>query len=294
MSARPVPVALFRKFSELIRRRAGINLADSKRALLTGRLARRLRELGDLPLGEYLERVVGDDAEMTLMLDLVSTNETHFFREGKQWDLLEREVFPGWQADAEQGLRPRRVRAWSAACSSGEEPFTLAMLLHRRFTPERGWHCEIEASDLSTRILERARLATWPMRRAAEIPKSFLHDYFLRGTGPEEGNFRAGPELRSLIHFSRVNLMEEAQYPDGPFDLIFCRNVLIYFDAPTKQAVVRRLLRRLAPGGLLLLGHAESLIGMNEGMLPLGPSVYAAAPRRSPVRASGMALGSLL
>jgi chemotaxis protein methyltransferase CheR len=270
--------AVFRDFSELIRRHAGINLSDAKRALLSGRLARRLRELGDITYAQYLEKVRGDDDEFTILLDLVSTNETHFFREPRQWEVLEREVLPAWRLAAAEGRRPRRVHAWSAACSTGEEPFTLAPFLLRHTPPEAGWSIDITATDLSTRALARAKAATWPMQRAAEIPKSYLQSYFLRGTGPEEGKLRATSELRQMIRFSRLNLMEETQYPDGPFDLIFCRNVLIYFDAPTKQAVVRRLVRRLAPGGLLLLGHAESLIGMNEGLASWGPATYATVP----------------
>src|SRR6185369_5260225 len=118
---------------------------------------------------------------------------------------------------------------WSAACSTGEEPFTLAPVLLRHLPPEAGWTIEIEATDLSTRALAAARAATWPLKRAAEIPKHFLHSHFLRGSGPAEGTLRAGPQLRSLVRFSHLNLMDESAYPQGPFDLIFCRNVLIYF-----------------------------------------------------------------
>jgi chemotaxis protein methyltransferase CheR len=208
------------------------------------------------------------------MLDHVTTNETHFFREPRHFELLAEEVFPRWRAEADEGRRPRRLRVWSAACSTGEEPYSLAMAFLRAFPPGSAWTADILATDLSTRVLDRARDAVWPLDKSREIPAADLKTFMLRGTGSQEGLMRAGPELRALVRFGRLNL-NDASYGDlGEFDLVFCRNVLIYFDPPTKERVVGRLLGHLAPDGLLFLGHAESLSGTSLGVAPVIPTVY--------------------
>lgn len=267
----------FKLFRELIERVSGIHLEDSKRTLLVSRLTKRLRTLELKTFAAYYERVSDPEgaSELQTMLDCVCTNETHFFREPQHFTLLERTLIPRWQADAEAGLRTRHLRVWSAACSTGEEPFTLAMTLSEKLPAGTGWTFEILATDLSTRVLERAESATWPIQRAEEIPRPLLSRYMLRGTGPEEGRMRAVRELRELITFRRMNLSEES-YPVGsePFDLIFCRNVLIYFDAATRRRVVRQLAERLTHGGHLFLGHAESLAGHAAGLVSVMPTVY--------------------
>ena len=268
----------FRRVQALVHREAGISLSDAKKALVSGRLARRLRELA-LAWPSYLELVQSDPAELVRMLDCITTNETHFFREPRHFDLLEREVFPAWTAEAAAGARPRRVRAWSAACSTGEEPYSLAMSLLRAFPPGSGWATEILATDLSTRVLARAAAGVYPLEKADEIPERDRKAFMLRGHGGEEGRMKAGPELQSLVRFARMNLAAPA-YPDvGAFDLVFCRNVLIYFDRETKEQVVRRLLGHVAPGGLLFLGHAESLAGMDVQADTVIPTVYRPRPR---------------
>ena len=211
------------------------------------------------------------------LLDLVSTNETSFFREWSHFELLATRVFPAWRAQAAAGRRARRVRAWSAACSTGQEPFSLAMLLREHFAPGEGWELEIVATDISTRVLQQAESAVWPIAKAAEIPTPLLKKYMLRGGGTQAGRMRAGPELRQLVRFQRLNLNEPPYAIDGPFDLIFCRNVLIYFTAEGRAAVVGRLVPLLAPEGHLFLGHAESLQGQPYRMRPVIPTVYTRA-----------------
>jgi chemotaxis protein methyltransferase CheR len=248
-----------------------------KKALLVGRLARRLRELGLVSYGDYYERVIADGAERIRMLDAICTNETHFFREPRHFEFLTEKVFPAWREEAEAGRRSRRIRAWSAACSTGEEPYTLAMVLLTAF-PE-GWELEITASDLSTKVLQRAAAGLWPLEKASEIPPAHLKAFMLRGYGAQEGLMKAGPELRALVHFSRVNLVGN-DWPAGPpFDLVFCRNVLIYFERQAKIAVVERLVDRLDPRGYLFLGHAESLGGFTTKARAVLPTVYQPAPR---------------
>ena len=264
----------FASFQALVNREAGIWLSPVKKALLVGRLSRRLRELGLATWRAYHDLVVADEAERIRMLDAITTNETHFFREPRHWEHLAEKVLPAWRDEAERGLRPRRLRAWSAACSTGEEPYTIAMLLAGTFPA--GWDLEVQATDLSTRVLERARRAVWPMEKAAEIPEEWRKAFMLRGVGDQAGLMRAGPEIRALCRFGRLNLATEA-YPPGPFDLIFCRNVLIYFDRATKERVIDGLLDRLTPGGLLFLGHAETLAGYSTRARSVLPTVYARA-----------------
>lgn len=284
------PVAItpreFALFQSLILHEAGIYLSEAKKALVVGRLARRLRALDLRSFAAYHHLVREDGEERVRMLDCISTNETHFFREPRQFEFLERSVFPEWASRAAAGLRPRRVRAWSAGCSTGEEPYSLAMALLERFPPSAGWEIEILATDLSTRVLERAQAAVWPMAKAREIPPRHLKAFMLRGVGSQEGRIKAGPELRALVRFERLNLNDESYGVAGTFDLVFCRNVLIYFDGPSKQRVVHRLLSRVAPEGYLFLGHAESLTGLTEHTKSVGPTVYAhAAKGCAPARA---------
>jgi chemotaxis protein methyltransferase CheR len=275
-----------REFSllrDLIHKEAGIYLSEAKRALVVGRLSRRLRELRLRSFDAYYRVVEADDEERVRMLDCICTNETHFFREPRQFEFLEERVFPEWIARGASGSIPRRIRAWSAACSTGEEPYSLAMTLLAHFPPGSGWEIDILATDLSTRALERAKAGLWRVEKAAEIPLGHLKAFMLRGTGAQEGVMKAGPGIRSVLRFARVNL-NEARYPvGGPFDLVFCRNVLIYFDSASKARVVSRLLGQLAPEGHLFLGHAESLAGLTDRARSVGPTVYvhAATPSRS-------------
>jgi len=273
--ALPVSDAEFARYQALINREAGIWLAPVKKALLVGRLARRLRELGIDSYGAYFQRVEADEVERIRMLDAICTNETHFFREPRHFEFLEQRLYPAWRADADAGRRPRRIRAWSAACSTGEEPYTLAMSLLASFPS--GWDLQVLASDLSTRVLDRADAGVWPIEKAKEIPEEHLKAFMLKGFGAQEGLMKAGPEIRALVRIARVNLVGEA-LPPGPFDLVFCRNVLIYFDRATKVRVVERLLDRLHPAGYLFLGHAESLGGFTTRARPIVPTVYSPAP----------------
>jgi len=268
---RPLSQSEFAAFQGLIYREAGIFLSDVKKALLVGRLSRRLRELSLPTFAAYHRLVQEDESERVRMIDSICTNETHFFREPRQFEFLERQLLPIWRADAERGERTRTVRAWSAACSTGEEPYSLAMLLLDGLP---GWGVEILATDLSTRVLEKARTALFPIERSTEIAPAYLRRFMLRGVGPQEGRMKAGPEIRSVVRFQRMNLVDASYAAPPAFDLVFCRNVLIYFKQETKARVVERLLRHLAPRGHLFLGHAESAMGLTSRVRSVGPNVY--------------------
>jgi len=266
----------FQLFQKLIHREAGIYLVESKRVLVEGRLSRRLRELG-LDFRAYYALLETDEAERVRLVDAISTNETHFFREPRQFEFLESRVFPEWAARAEAGRMSRRVRVWSAACSTGEEPYSVAMSFLARFPPGSGWEIEILATDISTRVLDRARAALYALDKSKEIPSHYLKAFMLKGTGEQEGWMKAGPEIRSVVRFGRLNLNDDALAVPGQFDLILCRNVLIYFDAPSKARVVERLLERLDGRGYLFLGHAEAMIGTGSKTRSVGPTIYAHA-----------------
>lgn len=264
----------FRNFQALIRAEAGIWLSPSKTALLTGRLAKRLRLHGLKSFQDYYRLVLESPEEYIQMLDAISTNETRFFREPKHFELLDSHILPRWIRDSASGNRGRDIRVLSAGCSTGQEPYSLAMTLLHHFPPGSGWNLEIIAADLSTRVLEIAQRGIWSVDKASEIPFDYLKAFMLKGYGDQEGKIKAGREIRSLIRFQRANL-HQSPYPFvGKFDLIFCRNVLIYFDLRSREMVLHRLARSLSPDGYFFVGHAESLHTMTGILDPVIPTVY--------------------
>jgi chemotaxis protein methyltransferase CheR len=272
----------FLRFQELIHRVSGIWLTYAKSALLVGRLSKRLRHLGLATFSEYYRVVTSDAEEQTCMLDAISTNETRFFREPGQFEFLKQRVFPQWQAGVARGVRARKVRVWSAGCSTGQEPYSLAMTLCQHFPAATGWEIEIVATDLSNRALTIARGATWEFAACGEIPENYLKAFMLRGCRGQEGKIKAGPEIRSVVSFLRLNLNEPAYAVNGLFDLIFCRNVLIYFDREDRERIVRRLLSYLSPSGYLFVGHAESLHTMHDAVRSVVTTVYAPISKAKP------------
>jgi chemotaxis protein methyltransferase CheR len=265
----------YRLLAGLIHKEAGIYLGSEKKLVLIARLAFRLRALGLASFSDYATRVMGDPAERTKMIDCVCTNETSFFRERWHFDFMAQTIAPAWR-NSPATARSRMVRVWSAACSTGEEPYSIAMCLRHHLPIDEGWQIEISATDLSTRALKAAQDAVWPIEHAAAIPELYLRAFMLRGEGERAGQMRAGPLLRSMISFRVQNL--HAAYPaSAPFDLIFCRNVLIYFDKQAKVRVVERLVGMLAKGGYLFVGHAESLQAAEYGARAVAPSIYVPA-----------------
>jgi chemotaxis protein methyltransferase CheR len=262
----------FGLFQALIHREAGIHLPPAKKELLMGRLGRRLRELGLKAYGAYYEYVMeAGHEELVRLLDAISTNETSFFREARQFEFLAQRVFPEWKISRARG---RQIRVWSAGCATGEEPYSLAMMLWDHLPPAAGWDLEIRATDLSTRALERARAGIWALEKAEESPPSYLRAFMLKGKGPLGGMMKAGPRIRSIIEFERLNLNDDTYPALGFFDLIFCRNVLMYFSAESRARVVERLLSHLVPAGYLFLGHAETLNGVTDRVRSVMPTVY--------------------
>jgi chemotaxis protein methyltransferase CheR len=255
----------FQQFQAMLYEIAGISLSSAKKALVCGRLARRLQHYGLNSYGDYFRVLSRPDStqELQIAIDLLTTNETYFFREPKHFDLLRDTILPGIGGT-------RTVRIWSGACSSGEEIYTIAMVM-ADVLGDRPW--EIVGSDISTRMLERARAGHYPMERAEDIPKPYLSKYCLKGVGQQEGTFLIDKTLRQRVQISQVNL--NAPLPRlGEFDVIFLRNVMIYFDQKTKQQVVQRMLPLLRSDGYFLVSHSESLNGITDALRLVSPSVY--------------------
>jgi chemotaxis protein methyltransferase CheR len=271
----PLSEADFLRFQQLIEEETGIHLSDAKRPLLVARLAKRVRQLGMTTFGQYFDRVVSnaDPHERVRMYDAISTNETRFFREPRHFELLATDVFPRWKREAAQGTRAKSIRIWSAGCSTGEEPYSLAMSLLDSFDSDE-WDIRIDATDLSTRVLDIARHGVWPSRKATDIPHALLRRYCLRGTKSQEGLVKAGEALRRIVRFGRLNLKDDPYPMPGDYDLVFCRNVLIYFSHQQRTRVVRNLLSHLTTGGYFFIGHAETLAGIAEGPRTVIPTVY--------------------
>jgi chemotaxis protein methyltransferase CheR len=271
-----VSPALFQKFQKLIYSETGIWLSRVKTALLCGRLFRRLRALNLSSLEEYYECVARpeQEEERSRMIDAITTNETRFFREPRQFEFLVQDVFPRWRLQSDRGTRPRTVRIWSAGCSSGEEPYTIAMLCARYLPIEEGWDTHILASDISNRVLEKARRGIYPVAKSAELPKDLLKSFMLRGMAERDGEIKVKVEIQRMIEFRRLNLDQPCDVSEEPFDAIFCRNVLIYFDAASKQRAVTNLVRHLSEGGLLFVGHAENLTVLSSQIRSLEPTIY--------------------
>ena len=264
--------AQFDKLASLVYSLCGIHLGEGKRELLRARLAKRLRATGCRDVKQYIQRLEGDHSgqELVCFLDVITTNKTDFFREPKHFEFLVEEVLPKLDKLCAAG---EPLRIWSAACSTGEEPYTLAMVLmeHRALWERRG--ASILASDLSTKVLDQAQGGVYALDRAGDIPRPLLTKYFQRGTNRWAGYVRVRPELRKLVQFRRINLMDSFNF-DKPFHVIFCRNVMIYFDKPTQERLVDKFRNCLVQGGLLMVGHSESLTGIKHRLAFTRPAVY--------------------
>jgi chemotaxis protein methyltransferase CheR len=242
-----------------------IDLPDHKRSLVESRLIKRLQARGLDTYGEYFRLIEREDeaAERQLCRDLLTTNETSFFREPKHFDFMRAQVLP-------PHARERPFRVWSAASSSGEEPYTIAMELGEQLGFDAPW--DVLGSDISARVLDTARRATYSMARA-NLPRGYLEKYFLKGIADQAGLVRVQRRLRARVRFASIPL--HAALPSiGPFEVVFLRNVLIYFTLATRQQVLRRIEPLLVPNGYLFVSHSESLQGLEHGLIAIQPSIY--------------------
>ncbi|HEY6872315.1 MAG TPA: protein-glutamate O-methyltransferase [Geobacteraceae bacterium] len=266
----------FTRLSRFIHDACGIKMPPAKKVMLEARLQKRLRSLGMRSFAEYCAYLFsgeGERREVARMIDLVTTNKTDFFREPDHFAYLLREVLPAWVRRRERG-RAGKFRVWSAGCATGEEPYTLAMVLHEFAATVAGFDFHILASDISTRALETARLAVYPEERAAPVPPHLKSKYFLRSRDRCASLVRVVPGLREKVCFRRLNLMADDFGLREEMDIIFCRNVIIYFDRPTQQRLLQRFCRHLTAGGHVFLGHSETLEGLDVRLKGVYPTIY--------------------
>lgn len=268
----PGEYELFRK---LVYTNSGINLGGEKMQLLRARLGKRLRQGGFSSFRSYYEHVVKDQSgnELSTLLDAISTNTTHLFREEGHFEFL-KTVVKQWAEDAKWRAANTALRIWSAGCSSGEEPYSIAMVAHDTLKAHPRIQLKILATDLSVQMLQRAKLGRFEPHRVGTVP-SALGKRYLRTAQSEKGAvLEVVPELRKLIAFARFNLMTPTFPFRFGFHLIFCRNVMIYFDRATQEALVGRYVKHLGPGGYLLIGHSESLSSIEHGLTYVEPTIY--------------------
>jgi chemotaxis protein methyltransferase CheR len=267
--------AEFRQISDLVYQHCRINLHDGKKELVRARLAKQMRNGGFSRMSDYLDHVLGDASgeEFTLLIDSLSTNLTSFFRESAHFDHLKEKFLPALAArKRKQGNQ--RILAWSAGCSSGEEPYSLAMLLNQELPAQEGWDVRMLATDISTRVLESAQRGQYPESRVQSIPPAMRAKHLEISRVDGNKIYTVNSFLRGMIRFRHLNLMDAWPFK-GPFDFIFCRNVMIYFDKPTQEKLVGRYYEVLQPGGLLFTGHSESLTGVNHRFRYVEPTIYA-------------------
>jgi chemotaxis protein methyltransferase CheR len=266
MAAAMITEREFMQFQRFIYDAAGITMANGKQALVSGRLSKRLAHYQLDSFSDYLRLLESraQPAELQMAVDLLTTNETYFFREPKHFALLR-------ELATEARDKGRGLRVWSAASSSGEEPYSIGMVLADVMGLDGAW--EVLGTDISTRVLQRARSGHYPMERVAQMPQNYLKKFCLKGQGSEAGTMLIERALRQRVQFQHLNL--NAPLPRiGSFDVIFLRNVMIYFNMETKRQVVARLLAQLRPGGYFLIGHSETLNEINETLVAAAPSIY--------------------
>ncbi len=255
----------FEKLTALVKHHSGIHLADSKKQLVVGRLSKRLRHLNLVDYEAYHDHCIASPEELETMINTITTNETSFFRESHHFDFMRDEILPH--------VRTAPFRVWSAAASIGAEGYSIAMELDNALT-QRAIEWEVLGTDINTEVLKQASEGLYPIRFSDQIDESYLKRYCLRGTGKYEGEFLIDDYLRSKVHFHSANLMETIPSDLGKFDVIFLRNMLIYFDNDNKKRIVQNVLRVLKPGGYLFIGHAETIGHITDSVRQIRPTIY--------------------
>ncbi len=267
----------FRDISELIERQVGIQLPPAKRTMVEGRLRKRVKALGLASLDHYGAYLFDEgrlDEEIVSLIDCVTTNKTDFFREPSHFEFLCRRALP----DLLERGAGRPLKVWSAACSTGAEAYTAAMVLQNQILAGLRFTFSILGTDISTDVLDQAEAAIYPQAMIEPVPEADRQRYVMSSKDVSRGLVRIVPELRRLVQFHRLNLMDPVYPFDRSLDVIFCRNVLIYFDKPIQKLVIKRLTSHLRTGGYLILGHSESMAGAEElGLDPVLPSIFQAS-----------------
>jgi len=264
----------FQRLSEFIYNESGIKMPPIKRIMLQSRLQKRLRDLKVQNFKDYCDYVfskAGQMSEIIHMLDVVSTNKTDFYREAVHFDFLTTDVLPDFYKG---GSGNKTIKVWSAGCSSGEEPYTISMVLYDFGESHPGFDYSILGTDLSTVILQKAVDAVYRLDRVEAIPLDIKKRHFLKSKETVNPTVKLAPHIRKKVHFARLNFMENTYDVGEMFDVVFCRNVLIYFDRPTQERVINKLCSRLKPGGFFFLGHSESVMNMDVPLMQVKPTIF--------------------
>jgi chemotaxis protein methyltransferase CheR len=262
----------YRRLAALVYAKSGIYLHDGKRNLVRSRLGKRLRALGVKDYEAYYNylKTKDDGTELVKMLDAITTNQTAFFRERHHFDFMEKALFPKMESASEDKIR---IRIWSAGCSTGEEPYSIAISILEFFLKDERLDAKILATDISSKVLENARAGVYSADRLREMPVTTQRRYFQKGFGKQEGFFKVKENVRQMVVFRNHSLMNRINFGRG-LDAIFCRNVMIYFDKRTQNNLVRIFYEYLKPGGYLFVGHSESLAGVTHSFEYVKPSIY--------------------
>ncbi|MEA3316416.1 MAG: CheR family methyltransferase [Bacteroidota bacterium] len=264
----------FNRLSKFIYNEVGIKLPPVKKIMLQSRLQKRLRVLEFDSYKKYIEYVFSEEGlqnEIIHMLDVVSTNKTDFFREPIHFDFLTTDVLPTF---IKENNLPEKIKIWSAGCSSGEEPYTIAIVLNEFKENNPKFDFDILGTDISSRILKTAVNAIYKIERIQNIPLSTKKKYFLRSKNKENATVRIKKELRQKVHYSRLNFMNDNYSVNNDLDIIFCRNVLIYFNRDVQEKVITKLCKKLKYGGYLFIGHSESILNMNLPLKQIKPTIF--------------------
>jgi chemotaxis protein methyltransferase CheR len=266
----------FLNFSSLIYSESGIHISAAKKSMLSSRLFKRLKALDIASYSLYYDYLVhspGKTFELESLINVVSTNKTEFFRENAHFDFLHNKALP----ELAQNTRFKaetKFYAWSAGCSTGEEPYTIAKVISEYLQGESAGDFSLFATDISTDVLEKAMSGVYGCREVESIPDNYKKKYLMKGKGPMEGFYKIVPELRSKVIFKKLNLQDSFYNLGSKMDFIFCRNVVIYFDKTNQRKVYTNLCNNLVPGGFLFIGHSETLIGADSNMKRIAPTVY--------------------
>jgi len=263
----------FASLSRFIYEQCGIKMPEGKKTMLEGRLQKRLRVLGMKSFAQYVDYLFqpdGNNDELVQMIDHVTTNKTDFFREPDHFDYLQNKVLPEWWAK----YGTRRLMLWSAGCSTGQEPYTLAMVLQEFAAGRPGFDFQILATDISTRVLEQAKKAVYSEELLAPLPSVLKTKYVLRSKDRQSGLVRIVPELRARVKFRRLNFLDGDFGLREPLDIIFCRNVIIYFDRQTQARLLQRFFTHMRAGAYIFMGHSETLSGLDVPLVSVAPTVY--------------------
>lgn len=263
----------FNRISRFVTSNFGIKLPQEKRIMVEGRLQKRLRATQKTDFTEYVEWVLSESGkyELISMIDAISTNKTDFFREASHFDYMKNVLLPEFTT-----VGQKQVNIWSAAASSGEELYTIAITMEEYNRESGSFPIDytILGTDISTEVLKKALTAVYPIDRIKQLPLDLRHRYFLKSKDPSNNTVRVVPRLRKKCIYSRLNLIDDEYSVKGRFDVIFCRNVLIYFDQVNQEKVINKLCEKLKPGGYFFLGHSESILGKNVPLKQIKPTIY--------------------